>query len=168
MRPGGNSVRSAASTRYALALVGSTLAFAGWNVIDANGTPSAINAAALSSAIRRGRAITALENRYQNPDSAGRASRSAARWSRFGARALTRGPSSASTAGNTTSASVAATRVTTAPASPIENRKFCGKMVNEASAAATVSELKRIVRPDVASVRRSASAPKPWTADSSR
>src|SRR5262249_3378730 len=55
VRPGGNSVRSAASTRYALALLGSSLALGGRNLIDANGTPSAISAVALTSAIRPGR-----------------------------------------------------------------------------------------------------------------
>ena len=54
-----------------------------------------------------------------------------------------RGPSSASIAGSTTSASVAATSATTAPASPIEKRKFCGKIVSEASAAATVTRAER-------------------------
>jgi hypothetical protein len=81
---------------------------------------------------------------------------------------LTRGPSRASTAGSTTSASAAATSATTAPARPIEKRKFCGKIMSEASAAATVNELKRIVRPEVASVRRNASTPKPVRAASSR
>ena len=137
-------------------------------MIDANGAPSAISAVALTSAIRRGRAITDLDSRYQKPDSAGRASRSAARCSRFGARALTRGPSSARIAGNTTSASVAAISATSAPAIPIERRKFCGKTASDATAAATVTELNAIVRPDVASVRRSASTPKPVRADSSR
>jgi hypothetical protein len=43
----------------------------------------------------------------------------------------------------------------------MEKRKSCGKNVSDASDAATVTELKRIVRPDVARVRRSASGPKP-------
>jgi hypothetical protein len=137
-------------------------------VIDANGTPSAISAAALRNATLLGRAITKCESRYQKPDSSGRASRSAARCSRAGASALTRGPSSASSAGRTTSASIAATRATIAPASPIEKRKSCGKIVSEARAPATVTELKRTVRPAVATVRRSASAPKPRSAVSSR
>ena len=79
-----------------------------------------------------------------------------------------RGPSSASIAGSTTSASVAATSATMAPASPIEKRKFCGKTVSEASAAATVTELNAIVRPEVATVRRRASTPNPVRAASSR
>ena len=49
---------------------GSSLALAGRNLIDANGTPSAISAAALSSAILPGRAITNRDSRYQKPVSA--------------------------------------------------------------------------------------------------
>ena len=169
MRPGGNSARSASSTWRALAVVGSTLALTGRNLIDAkNGIPSAISATALSVAILPGRSITNRDSRYHKPDSAGRASRSAARWSHPGASALTRGPSTASSAGSTDSASDAAIRATSAPAIPIEYRNRCGKIVSEAIAAATVSELKTIVRPDVSSVRRSASTPKPRITDSSR
>src|SRR5215471_19317475 len=84
VRPGGKSLRSAASTRYELALVGSMLALAGRNLIDVNGTPSAISPAAVTTAILPGRAITNRDSRYQKPVSAGRASRSAARWSHPG------------------------------------------------------------------------------------
>ena len=125
------------------------------------GFPSAISAAALSAAILPGRRITNCDSRYQKPDSSGRASRSAARCSRPGASALTRGPSTASSAGSTDSASPAAISATSAPAMPIEYRNRCGKIVSDAIAAATVSELNRIVRPEVSSVRRSASTPKP-------
>ena len=81
--------------------------------------------------------------------------------SRLGASALTRGPSTASSAGSTVSASVAASSATIAPAIPIEYRNRCGKIVSDAIAAAIVSELNTIVRPAVWSVRFSASGPKP-------
>jgi hypothetical protein len=161
-------VRSATSTWWALALAGSTLALTGRNLIDANGIPSAISAAALVAAIGPGRRMTTRDRRYQKPDCSGRASRSAARWRRLGASALTRGPSTVSSAGSTISASAAAISATIAPAIPIEDRNPCGKIASEASAAATVSELNRIVRPDVSSVRRMALSPKPLTAASSR
>ena len=44
---------------------------------------------------------------------------------------------------------------------PIEYRNRCGKIVSDAIAAATVTELNTIVRPEVCNVRRSASTPKP-------
>ena len=152
---------SASSTWRALALAGSTLALTGRNLIDANGIPSAISAPALSAAIRPGRRITKRDSRYQKPAARGRASRSAARCRRLGASALTRGPSTVSSAGSTTSASAAAISATSAPAIPIEYRNRCGKIASDAIAAATVSELNRIVRPEVSSVRRSALTPKP-------
>ena len=92
-------------------------------------------------------------SRYQAPLWAGRASRSAARASQAGANALTRGPSTVSSAGSTVSARVAASNATSAPAIPIEYRKRCGKIVSDATAAATVSELKMIVLPAVCRVR---------------
>ena len=57
---------------------------------------------------------------------------------------------------------------TIVPPIPIEYRKRCGNTSREASAAATVSELNSTVRPAVAIVRRSASAPGPTAASSSR
>ena len=152
---------SAWSTCCALALAGSMLASTGTNLIDRNGIPSAISTAALSMAILPRAAGHELREPVPEPASAGRASRSAARWSRLGASALTRGPSADRIAGSTTSASVAATSATSAPAIPIEYRNRCGKIASDATAAATVSELNRIVRPAVASVRRSVSTPNP-------
>ncbi len=100
-------------------------------------------------AISAGRRMTTRDRRYQKPLSAGRASRSAARASRFGASALTRGPSTLSNAGSTVRARHAASSATSAPAIPIEYRNRCGKIASEAIAAATVSELNTIVRPEV-------------------
>ena len=147
VRFGGKPRASVSSTWRALALCGRTLAVTLTNLMPVNGIPSAIRNAALSTAIRPGRRITNRESRYQAPLCAGRASRSAARCNRFGASALTRGPSTVSSAGSTTSASIAATIATTAPAIPIEYRKRCGKIASDATAAATVRELNRIVRP---------------------
>ena len=70
-------------------------------------------------------------------------------------------PSRASTAGRKTSATPAPISDTSIPPRPIERRKLCGKTSSEASAAATVSELKSTVRPAVRSVSRSAFAPGP-------
>ena len=84
---------------------------------------------------------------------------SAARWSRAGASAFTRSPSSARIAGSTIRATAQAISATIMPPSPIEKRKFCGNTISDAIAAATVSELNSTVRPAVARVRRSASRP---------
>ena len=148
-------------------MLAGSFASTGRNPIDLNGMLRAISAAAVSRAILPGRRITNWDRRYQNPDSAGRASRSAARWSRFGARAFTRGPA-AQVRRQNDHASAAAISATSVPAMPIERRKFWGNTVSDATAAATVNELNAIVRPAVASVRRSASTPKPARADSSR
>ncbi len=64
-----------------------------------------------------------------------------------------------STAGRTISAIAAAISATSEPPTPIEYRKRCGKTSSEASAPATVSELKSTVRPAVAIVRRIAVRP---------
>ena len=159
---------SVSSTILALAVCGRTLALTVMNLMPANGMPTAIRAPAVIAAIGPGRRITNRDRRYQNPACAGRASRSAARCRRLGASALTRGPSTASSAGSTSRARAAATNATSAPAIPIEYRNRCGKIASEAIAAATVSELNRIVRPAVCSVRVSACLPNPWVADSSR
>ena len=85
-----------------------------------NGIPSAISSAALAAAIRPGTRITSCESRYQKPSCAGRASRSARRLRNAGESALTRSPSSASTAGRTISAIAAAISATSEPPMPIE------------------------------------------------
>ena len=92
-----------------------------------NGSPSTISSVALASAIGPGRFITRRDRRYQAPSSAGRASRSAARCSRAGASAFTRGPRTTRIAGSITSASPAAISATIAPPIPIEYRKRCGR-----------------------------------------
>ena len=91
-----------------------------------------------------------------------------ARCSRAGESALTRGPSSASTAPSGISAAVAANSVTIAAAIPIEESIRCGKTSSESSATDTVSEENATVRPAVPSVRSSASAQCPQRASSSR
>ena len=154
VRFGGKSRFRMSFTWRADTVLGSTRASTEMNLTWVkNGIPSAINKAALAIAIGAGRRMTRRDRRYQKPLSAGRASRSAARASRFGASALTRGPRTASSAGSTVSARLAASSATSAPAMPIEYRKRCGKMTSEATAAAIVSELKVIVRPAVCRVR---------------
>ena len=167
-RNGGKSARSASSTWRALADSGSTWASTDVNWMLKNGIPRTISSAALAAAIRPGKRITSCESRYQNPSWAGRASRSARRLRNAGARALTRSPSSASTAGSTISAIAAAIRATIEPPMPIEYKKRCGKTISEAIAPATVSALNSTVRPAVAIVRRIASMPGPRLAISSR
>jgi len=132
-------------------------------LIEANGTPSAISAAAVTSADPAWGAITNRESRYQKPFSVvarrGRGPLEPA-WGE----GVDAWPSSASIAGNTTSASVAAMSATTAPGQmrPIEKRKFWGKIVARRARAATVSELKRI--PSVRGLRVSAKCSTPSAA----
>jgi hypothetical protein len=137
-------------------------------LIPKNGIPSAISSAELAAAIRPGRRMTSCESRYQNPSVAGRASRSARRRRNAGESALTRSPSTASTAGRTISAIAAAISATSEPPIPIEYRNRCGKTISDAIAPATVSDENSTVRPAVFSVRRIASIPGPVLAISSR
>ena len=116
----GKSRRRTSSTCRAVELVGSTRASIWVNWMRRKGSPATIRTVAAASAIGAGRRITRRDSRYQAPAAAGRASRSAARWSHAGDIPLTRVPSSASTAGSTTSATVAASRATPAPPTPIE------------------------------------------------
>jgi hypothetical protein len=71
-------------------------------------------------------------------------------------------------AGSTVSETTIAMSATNTPPMPIEYRNRIGKTSSEASAAATVSELKSTVRPAVRSVRAIAEAPSPPSASSSR
>ena len=121
-----------------------------------------------ATAIRPGTRATSRGSRYQKPLSAGRASRSACRARKRGVSPSTRRPSRVRIAGSTVSAIAAAIRATKSPAIPIEYRKRCGNTRSEASAPATVIELKSTVRPAVARVRPIASVPGPVRASSSR
>ena len=168
VRLGGKSRSSASETIRAWLSAGSTRASTDVKSTRRNGRPRTIIRVADAAATRPGRRITKRDRRYQKPDSAGRASASLARLSRRGASALTRCPSSVSTAGSSTSATVAAISDTSIPPSPIEYRNFCGKTSSDASAAATVSDENRTVRPAVFSVRRIATIPGPCSASSSR
>ncbi len=156
-RNGGKSARITSSTWRAVALSGSTWASTEVNLSERNGIPSAIRKAALSVAIGIGRLMTNRESRYQKPLRAGAASRSARRCRKRGASALTRGPRMLRMAGRITSATPAANSATSEPPIPIEYRNRCGKTISDASAAATVSEENRTVRPAVRMVARSAS-----------
>jgi hypothetical protein len=119
-RYGGNSDRSASSSRCALADFGRTRASTDVSFTPRNGSPIATSKVATAIAIRPGKRVTKRASRYQNPRSTGLASRSARRARNRGARALTRAPSSARIAGRTVSAMVAAISATKKPAIPIE------------------------------------------------
>ena len=77
-------------------------------------------------------------------------------------------PSSASTAGTTSTAITADTRPTTAPATPTEYRNRCGNRTSEAMATATVNPENRAVRPAVITILWCASRVAPATSISSR
>ena len=164
---GGKSRRSAVSTTREESCGGSTEASTPVKRIERNGTASTTSSAVAPIATGTGRRISACASRYQPPRSP-RAARSAARRQRRGESAFTRSPSRTKSAGRTVSEISPASGATSPPAMPIERRKPSGKIASVAIAAATVTELKATVRPAVAIVRRTASAPGPSRASSSR
>ena len=130
--------------------------------IDVNGIPARIRTVAASAANGTGRRMSACASRYQAPRSRG-----VAACRRTGS-ALMRGPSRKKSGGRTVSETSPASGPTSAPAIPIERRNPSGKTASVAIETPTVTELNATVRPAVATVARTASAPGPRWASSSR
>ena len=163
----GKSFRSAVSTTRELTLAGSTDASTPVNRVERNGSPSTTSRTVAAIATGHGRRIRACASRYQPPCSPA-AVRSTARRQRGSAPAFTRRPSRTKRAGSTVSAISPASGPTRPPAIPIDWRNPSGKIATVATAAPTVIDENATVRPAVASVARTASAPGPWRASSSR
>ncbi len=128
----------------------------GVQLARSDGIASATIRAAVTAAIRPGRAITRPAIRYQRSCAPPRS------------RAFSFTFQSANSAGAIVSDASAAMTATLAPPIPIDCRKLSGKTVREAIARATVAALKTTVRPAVAIVSRSAFAPGPLRSSSSR
>ena len=82
--------------------------------------------------------------------------------------ALTRWPSTASSAGSTVSAASVSTATVATPPYPIDRKKVSGKSIRLVSATATVTPETATVRPAVATVRATAASTVGWRCSSSR
>jgi hypothetical protein len=112
-----------------------------------------------------GRRMTLRASRYQPPDVSSGRRRATERRTRS---ALTRGPSTASSAGSTVSAASMSTTTVATPPYPIDRRNTSGKSMRLASATATVTPDTATVRPAVAMVLASAASVEPDLRSSSR
>ena len=166
--PPGNSRLNIWSTWRALAVSGSTLESVVVNLTPTAGSASRTMKRPLTMATMAGRRITKCDSRYHPPDCSTWSAASLRARQRLGARAFTRFPSRASTAGSTPTATTAAISATTRPPKPMENRKSWGKIMSAASAAPTVTALNSTLVPAVRMVTDRASSPGPVRAISSR
>ena len=148
-------------TAYDAWLGGTASALGPVSFVDSSGEASASSSAVHPIATTSGRRITAFASRYQAPEASETAG------PRRIERALMRVPSSASSAGTTSSVMSAERIPTAAPAAPIEYRKRWGMRTSATSATATVRPENRTVRPAVSTVRRCASNVAPPSRSSS-
>ncbi len=153
------SAATASATTRALWVRESVLSSADFHAAPRAGNVAAIISPAVTAATMPGRRIVQCEMRYHRPSVSGRSCL---------ALAASLDPHRARNAGVSVSATPAATSATAAPPIPIDFRKFSGKTTSDAIAAATVSELKTIVRPAACIVATTASRPGPRAAISSR
>ncbi len=153
-----NSVSIVSATVRELWSVGITELSMGVHSARVAGAARASMTTPVATAIAPGRRITACERRYQRPCSA----------LRRGSRRASFAPHRPKITGEITSAAMAATTATVAPASPMDLMNPRGKTVSAASATATVLAEKATVRPAVRIVVRIAPADGPCAASSSR